>query len=189
MPTAQTAMPRAFVALDFETANHKPDSACAIGLVRVEDDQVVATESRLIRPPSRWFAFTDIHGITWEMVKSQPSFAEVWHDVQGILDGALFIAAHNAGFDRGVLRACLEGAGLPPPKLPFVCTMHMARRVLGIYPTGLSVVAQRLKVPLNHHDALSDANACAHIVIAARKLREDAHRTSVMAPLALQSPA
>ena len=182
-------MKRAFVALDFETANHQPQSACAIGVVRVEDDQVVATESRLIRPPSRFFAFTDIHGITWDKVKSAPRFAEVWQDIQGIFDGALFIAAHNAGFDRGVLRACLEAAELPPPRLPFVCTMHMARRVLGMYPTGLAVVAQRLKVPLNHHDALSDANACAHIVIAASKLREDAHRTAVMAPLTLSSPA
>ena len=173
-------MKRAFVALDFETANHQPQSACAIGVVRVEDDQVVATESRLIRPPSRFFAFTDIHGITWDKVKSAPRFAEVWQDIQGIF---------NAGFDRGVLRACLEAAELPPPRLPFVCTMHMARRVLGMYPTGLAVVAQRLKVPLNHHDALSDANACAHIVIAARKLRGDADRTAVMAPLTLSSPA
>lgn len=29
-----------FVALDFETANHYRDSACAIGLVRVEDSQI-----------------------------------------------------------------------------------------------------------------------------------------------------
>lgn len=181
-------MPRAFVALDFETANYKPTSACAIGVVRVEDDQVVAAESRLIRPPSRFFAFTDIHGLSWEDVKSAPRFAEVWQELLAVFDGATFIAAHNAGFDRGVLRACLEEAGLPPPKLPFVCTMHMARRVLGIYPTGLAVVAQRLKVPLNHHDALSDAHACAQIVIAARKLREDAHRTAVMAPLSLVSP-
>ncbi|HND09868.1 MAG TPA: exonuclease domain-containing protein, partial [Pseudomonadota bacterium] len=115
-------------------------------------------------------------------------FADVWHELQPLFDGATFIAAHNAGFDRGVLRACLEDAGLPPPRLPFVCTMHMARRVLGIYPTGLAVVAARLNVALNHHDALSDAHACAQIVIAARKLREDAHRTAVMAPLALSSP-
>lgn len=182
-------MPRAFVALDFETANHKPESACAIGVVRVEDDQVVAAESRLIRPPSRWFAFTDIHGITWDMVKTEPRFAEVWHELLPLFDDAVFIAAHNAGFDRGVLRACLAEAGLPPPKLPFVCTMHMARRVLGIYPTGLAVVAARLQVPLNHHDALSDANACAHIVMAARKLREDAHRSAVMPPLSLLSPS
>ncbi|MFO0657102.1 MAG: exonuclease domain-containing protein [Polyangia bacterium] len=94
-------MKRTFLALDFETANHKPQSACAIGVVRVEDDQVVAQESRLIRPPSRFFAFTDIHGITWDDVKDAPRFADVWHELQPLFDGATFIAAHNAGFDRG----------------------------------------------------------------------------------------
>lgn len=29
-----------FVAIDFETANRNPDSACAIGLVKVENFQV-----------------------------------------------------------------------------------------------------------------------------------------------------
>ena len=176
-------MKRAFVALDFETANPKPQSACAIGLVRVEDDEVVAMESRLIRPPSRYFAFTRIHGITWDQVKTEPPFEEVWQQVSGLLAGVTFIAAHNAGFDRGVLSACLEAAGLSPLRLPFVCTMHLARRVLGIYPTNLAAVAQRLRVPLKHHDALSDAHACAQIVIAAKKLREDAHRAAVLTPL------
>ena len=40
-----------FVALDFETADHGSDSACQVGLVRVEDARVVRRESRLIRPP------------------------------------------------------------------------------------------------------------------------------------------
>jgi len=30
-----------FLALDFETANYYRDSACALGLVRVEDDKIV----------------------------------------------------------------------------------------------------------------------------------------------------
>jgi len=29
-----------FVAFDFETANHQPDSACAVGLMRLWDGQV-----------------------------------------------------------------------------------------------------------------------------------------------------
>ena len=30
-----------FLALDFETANYYRDSACALGLVRVENDKIV----------------------------------------------------------------------------------------------------------------------------------------------------
>ncbi|MFA5187667.1 MAG: exonuclease, partial [Patescibacteria group bacterium] len=34
-------------------------------------------------------------------------------------------------------------------------------------PTKLPDVCRRLKIPLNHHDAASDAEACARIVMAA----------------------
>ena len=179
-------MKRTFWHSILKPPTHKPQSACAIGVVRVEDDQVVAQESRLIRPPSRFFAFTDIHGITWDDVKDAPRFADVARVTATVRRCDVYCRSQR-GFDRGAA-GLFEDAGLPPPKLPFVCTMHMARRVLGIYPTGLAVVAARLNVALNHHDALSDAHACAQIVIAARKLREDAHRTAVMAPLALSSP-
>ena len=39
-----------FTAIDFETASCDRDSACAIGLVRVEAGRVVRREYRLIRP-------------------------------------------------------------------------------------------------------------------------------------------
>ena len=51
------------VAIDFETADPGPDSACAIGLVVVEDGRVGDVRHRLIRPPRRRFRFTSLHGI------------------------------------------------------------------------------------------------------------------------------
>ena len=44
------------VALDFETANERRDSACAIGLAWIEGGRVVRRASRLIRPPELRFA-------------------------------------------------------------------------------------------------------------------------------------
>ena len=63
-----------FVALDFETANHYRDSACAIGLVRVEENRIVQKTHFLIRPPTSFFQFTDIHGISWRDVATKPDF-------------------------------------------------------------------------------------------------------------------
>jgi DNA polymerase III epsilon subunit-like protein len=40
-----------FVALDFETADYGRDSACAIGIVKVQGAQIIHEENRLIRPP------------------------------------------------------------------------------------------------------------------------------------------
>ena len=42
-----------YVALDFETADYQPDSACAVGLAKVRGGEVVDTLYSLIRPPRR----------------------------------------------------------------------------------------------------------------------------------------
>lgn len=156
-----------FVAIDFETADYGSDSACAVGLVRVEAGQIVARQSRLIRPPRRQMYFTHIHGLTWLDVGSEPCFAEVWPTLAHLLDGAEYLVAHNAGFDRAVLHSCCEVAGLTPPPVPFACSMTLARRAWKLKPTRLPDVCRFLNLQLKHHDALSDAEAAARIVLAA----------------------
>jgi len=160
-----------FVALDFETAEYRRDSACALALVRVEGEEVTARRFYLIRPPRRRFVFSYLHGITWEDVAGQPHFGELWPEIVPLLEGAQFLAAHNAHFDRGVLLACCQRYGLIPPPHPFVCTVELARRTWNLYPTRLPHVCRFLGIPLQHHDAASDAEACARIVLAARRSR------------------
>jgi DNA polymerase-3 subunit epsilon len=157
----------AFVAIDFETADHGADSACAVGLVRVEGLKVVAQETVLIRPPRRHIIFTYIHGITWDMVANSPLFGEVWPRLAPLLEGAKFLAAHNAPFDRRVLETCCVAAKLGVPEMPFICTVQLARRRWGLTPNDLPSVCRRLGIGLLHHNAGSDAEACARIVIAA----------------------
>ncbi|MBL6929043.1 MAG: 3'-5' exonuclease [Rhodospirillales bacterium] len=158
-----------FVAIDFETANQNPESACAIGLVRVVGGKIEETEHFLIRPPSRWFVFTGLHGIGWPDVEAEPGFAELWPKIDQWLDGADFLAAHNARFDRGVMDACCAAAAVEPPALPWACTVQLARSMWNVRPTRLPDVCRYLAIPLNHHQALSDARACAEIVIAAQE--------------------
>lgn len=156
-----------FVAIDFETANPRRDSACAVGLVRCRDGRVEEVRHALIRPPTREFAFTGIHGITWNDVRTAPTFADLWPQFGPLLAGAEALYAHNAPFDRSVLRACCATYGLPVPDLPFRCTVRVARAQWDIRPTRLPDVCGRLRIPLRHHDAASDAEACARIVLAA----------------------
>jgi len=158
-----------FVALDFETADRFRDSACAVGLVRVEGDRITARAYELIRPPRRAFEFTGVHGITWAHVAGKSGFADVWRKVAPLLEGAEFIAAHNASFDRSVLGAGCALTGLLPPPHRFECTVKLARDRWQIRPTTLPDVCRRLGLALRHHDALSDAEACAGIVLAARR--------------------
>jgi DNA polymerase-3 subunit epsilon len=163
-----------FLALDFETANRERDSACAIALVRVEEGRITQRVCRLIRPPSRVFEFTYLHGIDWRRVASEPTFGDLWPSLRPLFEGVDFIAAHNASFDRGVLAACSARAGVREIELPFECTMKLARSTWGLYPTTLKHVADFLGLPLKHHDAASDAEACARIVLAAAKVQRAA---------------
>ncbi|OGS08617.1 MAG: exonuclease [Elusimicrobia bacterium RIFOXYA12_FULL_51_18] len=155
----------AFVAIDFETADYGRDSACSVGLVRVEDNKIVRSEHHLIRPPRQTFVFTEIHGLTWADVKKAPTFGQLWNKMDEFFKGAEFFVAHNASFDKGVLHACCTQAGVSIPKQPFRCTVKLARKVLKISPAKLSHVCHHLSIPLKHHNALSDAAACAQIMI------------------------
>ncbi len=156
-----------FVAIDFETANRSRESACSIGMVRVEQGQIVQREHYLIRPHQPEFEFTYIHGIRWKDVAKEPTFGERWPEIEAVLKGTEFIAAHNASFDRGVLNACCDIYGIQRPQQDFLCTVQLARKTWKLHPTKLPNVCEFLGLELDHHHALSDAEACAQIVIAA----------------------
>ncbi|NFV81833.1 3'-5' exonuclease [Magnetospirillum aberrantis] len=156
-----------FAAIDFETADNGRDAACSVAVVVAENGRVVHSLARLIRPPRPRVMFTEIHGLTWDDVKDAPDFAGVWPELAEMVAGVDFLAAHNAAFDRRVLEGCCATYGLPDPAKPFLCTVQVARDQWNLRPTKLPDVARYLCLTLKHHDALSDATACANIVLAA----------------------
>lgn len=160
-------MPRV-VAIDFETADTGADSACALGVVAIEGGRIGDVRYHLIRPPRRDFRFTWVHGLAWDDVAGAPDFAALWPELRDAFAGADAIVAHNAGFDRRVLRACCHAAGHAAPDLPFICTMRLARALWQVRPTKLSDVCRFLAIALDrHHHAEADARACAAIAVAA----------------------
>lgn len=161
-----------FLAIDFETADYGRDSACAVGLVRVEKSVITERVSFLIRPPRRHIYFTYVHGITWEDVKDEPTFEELWTEIHSRFEGVDYLVAHNASFDRGVLEGCCRAAAIEVPAIPFQCTMRLARKLWNLRPTNLPAVCRHFDIPLKHHDALSDTEACASIMINALKHRD-----------------
>lgn len=162
---------QSIIALDFETANERRDSACAVGLAWIADGAVVRRETRLIRPPELRFSPGNIrvHGIVPADVRHLPEFPEVMAPFLPDLAAGL-ILAHNAGFDMGVLRASLAAYGIRPPALRYLCTLQIARRVFpAAEGCGLGKVAARLGIRFEHHDAGEDAYACAEIALAAAR--------------------
>lgn len=186
-PLGGEFMESSFLAIDFETANQSRDSACSVGLVRVENAKIVHQSVHLIRPPYRDFIFTYIHGISWSDVAREPDFKALWKVISPLFKGIGYLAAHNASFDSSVLRACTQRYGISTPDLPFTCSMKLARSQWELRPTKLPDVCRHLGIELKHHDALSDALACAQIVMAADK--ERASEKSVPDKKATRAPA
>lgn len=164
-----------FTAIDFETANSSNASACAVGLARVRDGQVVATAGWLIQPPAghdRFFELnTGIHGLRAEDVIGAKTWSEQLGDI-ATFAGADVLVAHNAGFDMTVLRRACEATGDLCPPYRYACSLQVSRKVYTLDSYRLpSVAAEAGFTGFAHHDAAADALACAHIMIdAARRV-------------------
>lgn len=158
-----------FVALDFETANHKRDSVCEIGLAIVSNGQVEEQRSWLVRPRENWFnrMNTHIHGIDADKVATEPEFDEIWQQLSCYFEDA-YVVAHNASFDLSVLRHVLGLYEIPFPELRYACSLQVARRAWrGFSSYGLGPLSERFGIKLNHHAAGSDAEASARIMLRA----------------------
>lgn len=167
-----------FVAIDFETANEKRNSACALGITVVENGTIVTEKYWLIRPHDMRFSPMNImiHGIRPQDVEDAPTFDMLWPEIYPYLENKL-VVAHNASFDMSVLRGTLSHYGLPFPTLNYCCTMIMAKHFYCYLPNAkLNTISAHLDIKLNHHHALSDAHACAAIFL---KISEELGTTSL----------
>jgi DNA polymerase-3 subunit epsilon len=160
-----------FVAMDFETANEKRASACAVALVFFEDGRVSKQYEWFIRPPHHLDYFnpfnTQIHGISSSDVADKPRFNEVWPQIHELLNNEL-VAAHNASFDISVLRHSLDVYGLSYPDIEFICTYNVARKTWDRQVSySLKNIGNQLGYLFNHHHASDDARICGKILVEA----------------------
>ena len=155
-----------YVAFDVETPNSRNDRMSAIGVVVLEDGVETSHLYTLVDPETGFDAFNiQLTGITPRMVRGKPTFPVLWELLRPMLEKGI-LCAHNAPFDLGVLGRCLQDYGIEwKPWGNYVCTCQIGRRLLPDAPNHrLDTLAQRLGLPLNHHNALSDARACAGLL-------------------------
>lgn len=157
-----------FTAIDFETANQRRGSACAVGLIKVRDGEIVDVASTLLKPidGGGFSRFNiGIHGIRPQDVVRAPTWADYYGEVSDFVAGDALVA-HNASFDRSVWNGCCELAGIAGGTPDFYCTVRLAKRLLDLPSVKLPRVVEALALPnFNHHDATADAQACAQIAI------------------------
>ncbi|GAA0595446.1 3'-5' exonuclease [Virgibacillus siamensis] len=164
-----------FVSIDFETANEKRNSPCAIGIVFANENGITDEYYSLINPMMRFSSFNKrIHGITEDDVAEAPTFAELWPKLESHLAGKMAVA-HNASFDMSVIRATLDYFNLVYPDMDYLCTANISRSIWPqLYNHKLNTVAARLGITFDHHHALEDARVAAKIFMKAFETYETA---------------
>ncbi len=153
-----------FISIDFETANPKRVSACALGYAKVSNCKIVATKGYLIKPVGGHAPFqSKIHGIKDEHTFKKPAFGELFTEIRDIFNYPL--VGHSL-FDQQVLMALSEHFDL---RFNFVytdaCALAM-EKLPHLENHKLKTLAKHFKIPaFKHHDAAEDAIACANIFL------------------------
>ncbi|EAT11589.1 hypothetical protein HF888_12290 [Bermanella marisrubri] len=155
-----------YVIVDVETTGGRKEQhrVTEVGMVKVLNGEIVDEWQSLINPMRHIpQSITRLTGISNEMVSNAPVFDDVADEIAEFCAGSVFVA-HNVNFDYGFFRSEFERLGrrFHAPKL---CTVQMSRKYLpGHSSYSLGKLCAALDIDLeNHHRALDDAKAAAHV--------------------------
>ena len=171
-------MKERFIAFDVETPNAANRRISAIGISVIEEGRIVDSFYSLVDPRQHFDAFNvQLTGISPALVKGSPDFPALWPQIRELLEGGILVA-HNAQFDLKVLYYCLRDHGISwRPLVPYVCTCRMGRTCEpGLENHKLSTMCRAFGIPLDHHHAGSDSNACAGLLLHYMENGADADR-------------
>jgi DNA polymerase III epsilon subunit family exonuclease len=161
-----------FVVVDLETTglSVSRSSILEIGAVRVSRLRPTGWFQTLIRPPAPLSrAIADLTGIGDAMLAEAPALRPAVDAFRRWLErsGPAPFVAHNARFDAGFMKRALDDLGLPPLRVPVLCTQRLARRILpelGRYNLDRVCAHFGIRNPARHR-ALGDVRATAALLV------------------------
>ena len=157
-----------FVVFDIETTGFSPvnNRIIEIGAVKVSGGEIVNRYSTFVNPKTPIpFEIEKLTGIRDDMVLDAPEIEEVLPEFLHFCQGCILVA-HNAGFDMSFIMENARRLGYPT-EYTYVDTVGIARVLLPHQAKHtLDAVAKTLGISLeNHHRAVDDAEATAHIFV------------------------
>ena len=156
------------VCFDIETTGLKVDreTITEFGAVVLKNGEITETFQTFVNPKRRLTPeIIGLTGITDEMLKDAPELKEALTEFLKFVNGRP-LAAHNAEFDIGFIRAGCKQVGLVFEPT-YVDTLIMAQNLLpSLGKYKLDIVAEHLDLPaFNHHRASDDAGIVAYMLI------------------------
>ena len=155
-----------YVVFDVETPNRYNNRMSAIGISVIEDGVIRDSYFSYVNPETRFDYFNiKLTGIDERVVRNAPAFPELWKEIEPIMSGGILVA-HNAVFDLGVLKKCLQDYGIAwKPSAKYCCTARIGRAMLPDMHHRLNDLCDYYGICLDHHKADSDSHACAEIFL------------------------
>lgn len=158
-----------YVAIDFETASASKDSACSVGLVRMDEEgRVESSFYSLIRPLEPKFDpfCFQIHHLDPLDILAAPTMADIWSDMKAFIADYPLVA-HNAQFDISVLKATLASWGIENLHNEYYCTLSLSRKLWKGRPSyKLTSLASSFGWEYDAHNALADSEICGRLFAA-----------------------
>ena len=172
-----------FVALDVETANSWK-AICSIGIATFSNGGFVDAWESLVDPECEFESkIIGIHGIDEDTVLGSPNFVEVMSQIRPLIEDRI-VVAHNSYFDRSAMEGEAERWGVPMPSCRWLDTLKVARLTWPSLPNHkLPTVCAHIGHSFNHHNAIDDAKAAGHVLLAAmEKTRQGLESMTRLAP-------
>ena len=155
-----------YIAFDVETPNRYNNRMSAIGISVIENGAITEEFFSYVNPET-YFDFFNIQltGIDKYTVADAPSFPELWPKIEPVMSSGI-IVAHNAVFDMGVLKKCLNDYGIQwKNTAKYCCTVQIGKKMLPGISHKLNDLCDHYGIELDHHKADSDSHACAEILL------------------------
>ena len=157
-----------FVVFDIETTgfSYMNDHIIEIGAVKVVEGQIVDRFSAFVNPGVPIpLEIEKLTGINDAMVVDAPDISQVLPEFMAFCEGCMMVA-HNAEFDMSFIRYNCEQLGIARPFVT-VDTLGIARALLpDLKNYKLDTVVEAMDCVLeNHHRAVDDAEATAHVFV------------------------
>ena len=155
-----------YIVIDVETPNRENTRISAIGITVIENGAITDHFFSYVDPEQQFDPFNvELTGIDEYTVSGAPTFPRLWEQIRPLIESGT-IVAHNAQFDLGVLKACLRDYGIDwKPKAQAICTVLIGRKILPDISHKLNNMCAYYGICLNHHQADSDSQACAEILL------------------------
>ena len=151
-----------FVAIDIEKLDDSPLSVCEIGMVKVIEGKCTEYHT-YINPKAglsrNLFGETKLKHISDSVLKSSPTFKDVYSDMKEFI-GGLLLVCHNKGADLNYIYYNEQADGLKGLYNKFIDTYDITHQ--GLEMSYKTVLGKSLP---NHHHSLEDARHTAELFI------------------------